>query len=74
MLTPGQLALLAGRQLEGRGQSPSFDKQFVRDWLETTSWDRTGPPPEVPVSGQRTRDKYWKLIKGGRHPLRDLSW
>ncbi|HKD38507.1 MAG TPA: phosphoribosylaminoimidazolesuccinocarboxamide synthase, partial [Pirellulales bacterium] len=28
----------------GRGQ-PSFDKQFVRDWLETTTWDKNSPPP-----------------------------
>lgn len=27
---------------------PSFDKQFVRDWLETTSWDKNSPPPELP--------------------------
>jgi phosphoribosylaminoimidazole-succinocarboxamide synthase len=38
---------------------PSFDKQFVRDYLETTSWDKNSPPPELPadVVG-RTRDKY----------------
>jgi phosphoribosylaminoimidazole-succinocarboxamide synthase len=27
---------------------PSFDKQFVRDWLETTGWDKASPPPELP--------------------------
>jgi phosphoribosylaminoimidazole-succinocarboxamide synthase len=27
---------------------PSFDKQFIRDWLETTAWDKAGPPPELP--------------------------
>ena len=27
---------------------PSFDKQFVRDWLETTGWDKNSPPPELP--------------------------
>src|SRR5439155_23072743 len=27
---------------------PSFDKQFVRDWLETTGWDKSSEPPEVP--------------------------
>ncbi len=31
------------------GASPvSFDKQFVRDWLETTSWDKASPPPPLP--------------------------
>src|SRR5262249_32972143 len=42
------------------GQSPpSYDKQFVRDWLETTSWDKNSSPPELPVDVvARTRDKY----------------
>jgi phosphoribosylaminoimidazole-succinocarboxamide synthase len=42
----------------GRGQD-SFDKQFVRDYCETTGWDKTDPGPEVPedvVAG--TRAKY----------------
>ena len=42
----------------GRGQS-SFDKQFVRDYCETTGWDKTYPGPELPedvVAG--TRAKY----------------
>ena len=42
------------------GQSqPSFDKQFVRDYLETLDWDKTPPAPELPpdVVG-KTRDKY----------------
>lgn len=42
----------------GRGQ-PSFDKQFVRDWLETTPWDKNSPPPELPDHVvQKTREKY----------------
>ena len=41
----------------GRGQ-PSFDKQYVRDWLETQPWDKTPPGPELPqevVDGTRAR-------------------
>lgn len=42
----------------GRAQ-PSFDKQFVRDWLESTSWDKNSPPPELPADiVERTRQKY----------------
>jgi phosphoribosylaminoimidazole-succinocarboxamide synthase len=42
----------------GRSQ-PSFDKQFVRDWLETTSWDKNSPPPPLPDDIiARTREKY----------------
>ena len=42
----------------GAGQ-PSFDKQFVRDWLDGSGWDKNSAPPELPadvVAG--TRDKY----------------
>jgi phosphoribosylaminoimidazole-succinocarboxamide synthase len=41
----------------GRAQA-SFDKQFVRDWLETTDWDKTPPGPDLPpdvVAGTRSR-------------------
>jgi len=42
----------------GRGQ-PSFDKQFMRDWLESTGWDKNSPPPVPPAEiVQRTREKY----------------
>ena len=42
----------------GRGQ-PSFDKQFVRDWLSGTSWDKNSPPPELPEEiVRKTREKY----------------
>src|SRR5438093_660014 len=38
---------------------PSFDKQFVRDWLETSGWDKNSPPPELPPDVvARTRAKY----------------
>ncbi|MEZ6058336.1 MAG: phosphoribosylaminoimidazolesuccinocarboxamide synthase [Planctomycetaceae bacterium] len=42
------------------GQSqPSFDKQFVRDWLESTTWDKNSPPPPLPPEViTRTREKY----------------
>jgi phosphoribosylaminoimidazole-succinocarboxamide synthase len=38
---------------------PSFDKQFVRDWLESTGWDKTPPAPELPADVvARTLGKY----------------
>jgi phosphoribosylaminoimidazole-succinocarboxamide synthase len=42
------------------GQSPpSFDKQFVRDWLEQSGWDKNSPPPRLPDDVvQQTRSKY----------------
>ena len=42
----------------GRPQ-PSFDKQYVRDWLDASGWDRTAPGPELPEDVvERTRAKY----------------
>ena len=42
----------------GRGQ-PSFDKQFVRDWLEASPWDKNSQPPPLPEDiVARTREKY----------------
>ena len=37
----------ADRYEPGRGQ-PSFDKQYVRDWLDASGWDHEPPPPELP--------------------------
>jgi phosphoribosylaminoimidazole-succinocarboxamide synthase len=42
----------------GHGQ-PSFDKQFVRDWLSASGWDKNSPPPELPPEVvAKTRVKY----------------
>ena len=42
----------------GRSQ-PSYDKQFVRDWLESTPWDKNSPPPALPDDVvAKTRAKY----------------
>ncbi len=38
---------------------PSFDKQFVRDWLDQTDWDKNSPPPRLPDEiVEKTREKY----------------
>jgi phosphoribosylaminoimidazole-succinocarboxamide synthase len=49
----------ADKYQPGRGQ-PSFDKQFVRDWLtQKSGWDKNSPPPELPAEiVEKTRDKY----------------
>jgi phosphoribosylaminoimidazole-succinocarboxamide synthase len=42
---------------------PSFDKQFVRDYLDTLDWDRTPPGPELPVDVlNRTGEKYREAL------------
>jgi phosphoribosylaminoimidazole-succinocarboxamide synthase len=41
------------------GPQPSFDKQYVRDWLDAFGWDKASPPPPLPEDVvARTRDKY----------------
>ena len=41
---------------------PSFDKQFVRDYLETLDWDKTPPPPPIPAEIiEQTRSKYQQV-------------
>ncbi len=52
----------------GRSQA-SYDKQFVRDWLETQPWDKTPPGPELPAAVvDGTRQRYveaFERITGG---------
>ncbi len=43
---------------------PSFDKQFVRDYLDTLDWDKTAPGPELPDAVlTRTAEKYAEALK-----------
>jgi len=43
---------------------PSFDKQFVRDYLDTLDWDRTAPGPRLPAEViQQTGDKYREALR-----------
>jgi phosphoribosylaminoimidazole-succinocarboxamide synthase len=38
---------------------PSYDKQYVRDWLTSSGWDRVSPPPELPADVvEATRERY----------------
>jgi len=43
---------------------PSFDKQFVRDWLEAQHWNKQPPAPDLPVEVQlRTAQKYEEALR-----------
>ena len=47
----------------GKGQ-PSFDKQFVRDYLETTGWDKKSDPPVLPAEIiAKTSEKYLEIYR-----------
>jgi len=58
VLTPDSSRFWDSARYEPAGAQASFDKQFVRDWLETQAWDKTDPGPELPadvVAGTRMR-------------------
>lgn len=59
VLTPDSSRFWPADQYEpGKGQ-PSFDKQFVRDWLLASGWDRNSTPPTLPDDVVlKTREKY----------------
>lgn len=43
---------------------PSYDKQFVRDWLETTGWNKVAPGPALPAEvAQKTSEKYMEAFE-----------
>jgi phosphoribosylaminoimidazole-succinocarboxamide synthase len=48
---------------------PSFDKQFVRDYLETLAWDKTPPPPPSPARSSRApAQSIWRPLNGSPAP------
>jgi phosphoribosylaminoimidazole-succinocarboxamide synthase len=59
VLTPDSSRFWPADQYQPGGGQPSFDKQFVRDWLLASRWDRNSPPPALPDEVvARTREKY----------------
>jgi phosphoribosylaminoimidazole-succinocarboxamide synthase len=59
ILTPDSSRFWPADQYEPGKNQPSYDKQFVRDWLETTGWDKNSPPPPLPDDiVSKTREKY----------------
>jgi phosphoribosylaminoimidazole-succinocarboxamide synthase len=64
MLTPDASRFWPADGYQPGGPQPSFDKQFVRDWLIATGWNREPPPPVLPddvVEG--TADKYREAFR-----------
>ena len=67
VLTPDSSRFWPKDLYEPGKSQPSFDKQFVRDWL-TANWDRTGEPPALPAEViEKTSQKYiqaYEIISG----------
>jgi phosphoribosylaminoimidazole-succinocarboxamide synthase len=59
VLTPDSSRFWPAAEWRPGQTPPSFDKQFVRDWLLASGWDRNSPPPALPEQVvARTQEKY----------------
>ncbi|MFZ5503834.1 MAG: phosphoribosylaminoimidazolesuccinocarboxamide synthase [Pseudomonadota bacterium] len=59
MLTPDSSRFWPADSYRVGSNPPSFDKQFVRDWLESSGWNKQAPAPRIPPDVlQKTSDKY----------------
>ena len=64
MLTPDSSRYWPADEYEVGTSPPSYDKQFVRDYLETLDWDKTPPGPRLPAEViERTRAKYAEALQ-----------
>ena len=64
MLTPDSSRFWPVDGYEIGTSPPSFDKQFVRDYLETLDWDKTAPGPDLPAEIlEKTGDKYREALQ-----------
>lgn len=63
VLTPDSSRFWAMQTYEVGKNPPSFDKQFVRDWLESSGWNKQPPAPKVPADVLRkTVEKYQEAL------------
>jgi phosphoribosylaminoimidazole-succinocarboxamide synthase len=71
-LTPDSSRFWPAEQYAVGSNPPSFDKQYVRDWLESTGWNKVAPGPELPADvAQKTADKYreaYRKLTGSELP------
>jgi len=64
ILTPDSSRFWPASQYKVGMSPPSFDKQIVRDWLETQPWNKKPPAPKVPADVlKKTSDKYQEVLR-----------
>ena len=64
ILTPDSSRFWPSAEYKVGISPPSFDKQFVRDYLETLDWDKTAPGPDIPDEVlRRTGEKYREALQ-----------
>jgi phosphoribosylaminoimidazole-succinocarboxamide synthase len=73
VLTPDSSRFWPADSYKPGGSPPSFDKQFVRDWLtQKSGWDKNSPPPPLPPEVvEKTRAKYieaFERVTGEKFP------
>ncbi len=72
VLTPDSSRFWEGNSWKPGGTQPSFDKQFVRDYLESIQWNKQAPAPSLPIEVvERTLSKYLEAFR--RLTGRDLD-
>ena len=63
-LTPDSSRFWPADQYQIGSNPPSFDKQYVRDWLEASGWNKKAPGPELPPDvAARTGEKYREALR-----------
>jgi phosphoribosylaminoimidazole-succinocarboxamide synthase len=63
-LTPDSSRFWPAAQYQVGSNPPSFDKQFVRDWLEARKWNKQPPAPALPADiARKTADKYEEALR-----------
>ncbi|BCL76967.1 phosphoribosylaminoimidazole-succinocarboxamide synthase [Jeongeupia sp. HS-3] len=62
-LTPDSSRFWPADQYQPGSNPPSYDKQFVRDWLESTGWNKQAPAPAIPLEvAEKTAAKYREAL------------
>ncbi|MFN9853920.1 MAG: phosphoribosylaminoimidazolesuccinocarboxamide synthase [Planctomycetota bacterium] len=73
VLTPDSSRFWPSDRWQPGGPQPSFDKQFLREFLDQTGWDKNSPPPNLPQSiVEHTRERYlaaYEQITGMQLPV-----
>ena len=63
VLTPDSSRYWPAEEWKPGSSPPSFDKQIVRDWLETSGWNKEPPPPALPEDVvARTSARYREIL------------
>jgi phosphoribosylaminoimidazole-succinocarboxamide synthase len=64
MLTPDSSRFWPKSEYQIGMSPPSFDKQFVRDWLEAQNWNKRPPAPALPQDVlEKTAEKYQEALR-----------